>query len=83
MTTRKEIIIKKYLEFQEKIKLFDINENIFPSLEEMDVVDILIYFSTKSFSILYSFDFKKILYLIQIINFCLNQIIYFFIKIVC
>ena len=46
MTTRKEIIIKKYLEFQEKIKLFDINDNIFPSLEEMDVVDILIYFST-------------------------------------
>jgi hypothetical protein len=46
MTTRKEIIIKKYLEFQEKIKTFDINDNIFPSLEEMDVVDILIYFST-------------------------------------
>ena len=46
MTTRKEIIIKKYLEFQEKIKTFDIDENIFPSLEEMDVVDILIYFST-------------------------------------
>ena len=46
MTTRKEIIIQKYLEIQEKIKTFGIDDNIFPSLEDMDVIDILIYFST-------------------------------------
>ena len=44
MTTRKEIIINKYLEFQQKLKdIVDID--IFPSLEELDIVDFLIYFN--------------------------------------
>ena len=45
MTTRKEIIINKYTEFQEKMKTFDINENIFPSLEDIDIVDLLLFFN--------------------------------------
>jgi len=46
MTTRKEIIINKYLEFQHKLKFMDIDENIFPSLEDVDIIDVLIFFNT-------------------------------------
>jgi hypothetical protein len=46
MTTRKEIIINKYLEFQTKIKFIDIDIKLFPSLEDYDIIDILIYFNT-------------------------------------
>lgn len=45
MTTRKEIIINKYLEFQQKLKDIVGDIDIFPSLEELDIVDFLIYFN--------------------------------------
>jgi hypothetical protein len=44
MTTRKEIIINKYLEFQNNINNI-VPINIFPSLEEVDVVDLLLFFN--------------------------------------
>jgi len=56
MTTRKEIIINKYLEFQHKLKFMDIDENIFPSLEDVDIIDVLIFFNTM-FS--YTNDFNE------------------------
>ena len=42
--TRKEIIITKYLECQNKIKEI-VDVNIFPSLEDMDIVDLLLFFN--------------------------------------
>ena len=42
--TRKEIIINKYLEFQNNIKQI-IDINIFPTLEDVDVVDLLLFFN--------------------------------------
>ena len=42
--TRKEIIINKYLEFQNNIKQI-VDVNIFPSLEDLDVVDLLLFFN--------------------------------------
>lgn len=44
MTTRKKIIINKYLEFQNNINNI-VPINIFPSLEEVDVVDLLLFFN--------------------------------------
>ena len=44
MSSRKEIIIKKYIDFQEKIKNV-INIDIFPNLEDIDLVDLLLYFN--------------------------------------
>lgn len=44
MSTRKMIITQKYLEFQSNVKeIIDID--IFPSLEDIDLVDLLIYFN--------------------------------------
>ena len=45
MATRKEIIIKHYLEFQKQLhdKKFDCS--IFPSLEDVDIVDLLVLFN--------------------------------------
>ena len=42
--TRKEIIIDKYLEFQNNIKQI-IDVDIFPTLEDLDVVDLLLFFN--------------------------------------
>jgi len=42
--TRKEIIINKYLEFQNNIKEI-VDVDIFPSLEDMDIVDLLLFFN--------------------------------------
>ncbi len=47
MTTRKELIIKKYIELQNVL-----NENyqisgLFPSLEDVDVSDLLYFFNLK------------------------------------
>ena len=42
--TRKEIIVNKYLEFQNNIKQI-VDINIFPTLEEVDVVDLLLFFN--------------------------------------
>jgi hypothetical protein len=44
MTTRKEIIINKYLEFQNNINSI-VPIDVFPSLEEVDVVDLLLFFN--------------------------------------
>lgn len=43
MTTRKEIIINSYMEFQKNVKSI-INIDLFPKLEDVDVIDLLIYF---------------------------------------
>lgn len=42
--TRKEIIITKYLEFQNNIKEI-VDVDIFPSLEDIDIVDLLLFFN--------------------------------------
>lgn len=42
--TRKEIIINKYLEFQNNIKRI-VDVDIFPTLEDLDVVDLLLFFN--------------------------------------
>ena len=42
--TRKEIIIDKYLEFQNNIKQI-VDVDIFPTLEDLDVVDLLLFFN--------------------------------------
>ena len=42
--TRKEIIITKYLECQNNIKKI-VDVDIFPSLEDLDVVDFLLFFN--------------------------------------
>ena len=42
--TRKEIIVNKYLEFQNNIKQI-VDINIFPTLEDVDVVDLLLFFN--------------------------------------
>ena len=44
MTTRREIIINKYLEFQNNINSI-VPIDVFPSLEEVDVVDLLLFFN--------------------------------------
>lgn len=42
--TRKEIIVNKYLEFQNNIKQI-VDVDIFPTLEDVDVVDLLLFFN--------------------------------------
>jgi len=42
--TRNEIIINKYLEFQYNIKSI-VDVEIFPNLEDIDVVDLLLFFN--------------------------------------
>ena len=44
MTTKKEILIKKYMEYQLQVKQI-INCNILPSLEDFNILDILLYFN--------------------------------------
>ena len=44
MTTRKEIIIDIYLEFHNNIKQI-VDVDIFPTLEDLDVVDLLLFFN--------------------------------------
>ena len=44
MTTRKEILIKKYIDFTNDIKNI-IDEKIFPSLEDIDITDLVILFT--------------------------------------
>ena len=44
MTTKKQILIKKYIEYQNEVKQI-INCNILPSLEDFDILDILLYFN--------------------------------------
>ena len=42
MTTKKEIIIKRFLQYEHEIKLL-IDASILPSLEDIDVCDLLIF----------------------------------------
>ena len=44
MTTKKEVLIKKYIDYQNEVKEI-INCNILPSLEDFDILDILLYFN--------------------------------------
>ena len=58
MTTKKEVLIKKYMDYQNQVKQI-IDCNILPSLEDFDILDILLYFN------LYfnngQLDYKKII----------------------
>ena len=58
MTTKKEVLIKKYMDYQNQVKKI-IDCNILPSLEDFDILDILLYFN------LYfnngQLDYKKII----------------------
>jgi hypothetical protein len=42
MATKKEIIIKKFLQYESDIKTI-VNTSIIPSLEDIDVLDLLLY----------------------------------------
>ena len=44
MTTKKEVLIKKYIDYQNQVKQI-INITILPSLEDFDILDILLYFN--------------------------------------
>ena len=44
MTTKKEVLIKKYIDYQNEVKQI-INVTILPSLEDFDILDILLYFN--------------------------------------
>ena len=44
MTTKKEVLIKKYMDYQNQVKKI-IDCNILPSLEDFDILDILLYFN--------------------------------------
>ena len=44
MTTKKEILIKKYIDYQNQMKQI-IDCNILPSLDDFDILDILLYFN--------------------------------------
>ena len=47
MTTRKEVIIQNYLEFQKQLQKKNFDCSIFPSLEDVDLVDLLVLFILK------------------------------------
>jgi hypothetical protein len=42
MTTKKDIIIKKFLQYESEVKKI-IDASIIPSLEDIDVLDLLLY----------------------------------------
>ena len=44
MTTKKEVLIKKYIAYQYQVKQIT-NCNILPSLEDYDILDVLLYFN--------------------------------------
>ena len=44
MTTKKEVLIKKYIDYQNEVKKI-INCSILPSLDDFDILDILLYFN--------------------------------------
>ena len=47
MTTRKDLIIEKYLELQKVLKEKYEIEGIFPSLEDVDISDLIYFFNLK------------------------------------
>jgi hypothetical protein len=44
MTTKKEVLIKKYIDYQNQVKQI-INITILPSLQDSDILDIFLYFN--------------------------------------
>ena len=44
MTTKKEVLIKKYIAYQHQVKQITIC-NILPSLEDYAILDVLLYFN--------------------------------------
>ena len=44
MTTKKEVLIKKYIAYQHQVKHIT-SCNILPSLEDYDILDVLLYFN--------------------------------------
>ena len=59
MTTKKEVLIKKYIEYQNEVKKI-IDCSILPSLDDFDILDILLYFNLY-FNIGQS-NYEKIIY---------------------
>jgi hypothetical protein len=45
MSNRKEILIKKYLEFKQHLDSIEFNTSLFPSLDDVDIVDLLFFFN--------------------------------------
>ena len=45
MSNRKEILIKKYLEFKTSLSDVGFNISVFPNLEDIDIVDLLLFFN--------------------------------------
>ena len=45
MSCKKEILIKKYLEFQKNLAEVGFNTSLFPALEDIDIVDLLLFFN--------------------------------------
>ena len=43
--TRRDIIVSKYLQFQKELKKLNFDCSIFPSLDEVDLVDLLVLFN--------------------------------------
>ena len=66
MATKKDIIIKKFLEYETEIKKI-VNTSIIPSLEDIDVLDLLLYINLyfnneqdKKKTIIYLIDMQDI-----------------------
>jgi hypothetical protein len=45
MSNRKEILIKKYLDFKQQLDSVEFNTSLFPSLDDVDIVDLLFFFN--------------------------------------
>ena len=45
MTTRKEILVNKYIDFTKQLESIGFADNLFPKLEDIDIVDLLLFFN--------------------------------------
>ena len=71
MTTKKEVLIKKYIEYQNEVKEI-IDCSILPSLDDFDILDILLYFNLY-FNIGQSNYEKTIYEIIEMNNLIIND----------
>ena len=71
MTTKKEVLIKKYIEYQNEVKDI-IDCSILPSLDDFDILDILLYFNLY-FNIGQSNYEKTIYEIIEMNNLIIND----------
>jgi len=71
MTTKKEVLIKKYIEYQNEVKKI-IDCSISPSLDDFDILDILLYFNLY-FNIGQSNYEKTIYEIIEMNNLIIND----------